>query len=80
MVILSVKKPVLPRLTLSTPTTFQPISAQCTLLVHATLLPVLTKTTMTTDDDDDDNNVDNEGDDDGNDIGENKLITQDDYF
>merc|ERR1719204_2085049 len=32
---------------LSTPTTFPPINAQCTLPVHVTLLPVLTKTTMT---------------------------------
>ena len=32
------------------------------------------------DDDDDDDNDDNEGDDDDNDIGENKLLTQDCYF
>ena len=47
MVTLSVKKPVLPRSMLLIPTTFLPTNAQCTLPVHVTLLPVLTKTTMT---------------------------------
>ena len=47
MVILLVKKLVLPKLMLSTPTTFQPTNAPFMLLAHATLHPVLTKTTMT---------------------------------
>ena len=47
MVTLSAKKPVLPRSMLLIPTTFPPINAQCTLPVHVSLLPVLTKTTMT---------------------------------